>query len=624
MYGLTGGNGAKLIMRLKIKFILVSLLGGLSSVAIIGIVAYTKAKQSIEQAVAVSCQTEARETAAQVNRVIQFARLSVEQLSQTPVMEGVVNGDEDGAVQTYLMHFVRVNKGYVRITVINRHSEVVASSELDEPGDRFANNALIKQVLGGQPCFDDAHFDEPSQTWVTTMAYPIRAHYNVRQVVGVLCAQWRVEELSDLLDLAELDRAGEEAVQVMILRKDGLLIAGNHLPRVSLFKRNLRSEGALSAIVAPERKRGFVQECGSDGKQLLVGYDFEIGRDDAPTAEWTTLVRHDAAHLFAPIRNLWDWVVLVAIAVTFGVLLLSMLISRLSAPIEEMAAVAEKVAGGNFDVRVRRRSSDEVGTLARAFNKMIEDLKKQREQLFAAQTSLMHADKMETVGRIAAGVAHEVKNPLTVITMGLDYLSTGFPQHTDENIPNVLGEMRESALRADTIIRGLLDFSASSRWDVSEEDLNSAIEQSLQLVRHEFVQNRITVDKDLDENLPPLKLNRTKMEQVFINLFINAAHAMPGGGTLSVRTYVQQTPMGNNATGDNVETVVAEVADTGTGIPPEILTKIFEPFFTTKPVGVGTGLGMCVVKNIVELHGGTITMANRPQGGAKATISFKV
>jgi signal transduction histidine kinase len=114
------------------------------------------------------------------------------------------------------------------------------------------------------------------------------------------------------------------------------------------------------------------------------------------------------------------------------------------------------------------------------------------------------------------------------------------------------------------------------------------------------------------------------MEQVFINLFMNAVHAMPDGGTLSVRTYVRHSSVGNNATGDNVETVVAEVADTGTGIPPEILTKIFEPFFTTKPVGVGTGLGMCVVKNIVELHGGTIAMANRPQGGAKATISFKV
>ena len=611
-------------MRLKTKFILVSLLGGLSSVAIIGIVAYTKAKQSIEQAVGVSCQTEARETAAQLNRVLHFARLSVEQLSQMRVMEGVLNNDEDGMVQTYLMQFVRMNKGYVRISAINRNNEVVATSELDEPGDRFANTAAFKQVLDGRPYFDDVHFDEPSQAWVTTMAYPIRAYYNVRQVMGVLCVQWRVEELSDLLDLAERDRAGEEAVQVMILRKDGLLIAGNHMPRAWLFKRNLRSEGALSAVVATERKRGFIQERGADGRQLLVGYDFGIGRDDALTAEWITLVRHDAAHLFAPIRNLWDWVVLVAVAVTLGVLLLSMLISRLSAPIEEMAAVAEKVAGGNFDVRVRQRSSDEVGTLAGAFNKMIQDLAEQREQLFTAQTSLMHADKMETVGRIAAGVAHEVKNPLTVISMGLDYLSTGFPQHTDENVPTVLGEMRESVSRADTIVRGLLDFSASSRWDVREEDLNSAIEQSLRLVRHELVRNRITVDQDLGENLPPLKLNRTKMEQVFINLFINAVHAMPDGGTLSVRTYVQQPSMRNDATGDTVAAVVAEVADTGTGIPWEILTRIFEPFFTTKPPGVGTGLGMCVVKNIVELHGGKITMVNRAEGGAKATITFKL
>jgi signal transduction histidine kinase len=188
----------------------------------------------------------------------------------------------------------------------------------------------------------------------------------------------------------------------------------------------------------------------------------------------------------------------------------------------------------------------------------------------------------------------------------------------------VLGEMRESALRADTIIRGLVVFSASSRWVVSEEDLNSAIEQSLQLVRHELVRNRIKVDNDLGENLPPLKLNRTKIEQVFINLFINAVHAMPDGGTLSVRTYVQHGSVGNDATKDTGEAVVAEVADTGTGIPQEVLNKVFEPFFTTKPVGVGTGLGMCVVKNIVELHGGTITMANRAEGGAKATITFKL
>jgi signal transduction histidine kinase len=412
----------------------------------------------------------------------------------------------------------------------------------------------------------------------------------------------------------------------MILRKDGLLIAGNHMPRASLFRRNLRLEGASSPALALERKRGFVQERGSDGKQVLVGYDFGIGQDNAPTAEWITLVRHDAVNLFAPIRNLLDWVVIVAVAVTFGVLMLSMLVSyRLSSPIEEMAAVAEKVASGNFDVRVRQRSSDEVGTLARAFNKMIENLKLQREQLFTAQTSLMQADKMETVGRLAASVAHEVKNPLTVITMGLEYLSSDFPANGDQNVPTVLKEMQDSAWRADSIIRGLLDFSASSRWDVADEDLNSTIEKSLQLVRHDLVKNRISVNKEFAEDLPRLKLNRPKIEQVFINLFVNAAHAMPRGGTLTVRTYAQSLlPQDNLLSRNPIASVVAEVLDTGTGIPAEALPKMFEPFFTTKPTGVGTGLGLPVVKNIVELHGGTITMANRPEGGAIATIRFNV
>jgi signal transduction histidine kinase len=104
---------------------------------------------------------------------------------------------------------------------------------------------------------------------------------------------------------------------------------------------------------------------------------------------------------------------------------------------------------------------------------------------------------------------------------------------------------------------------------------------------------------------------------------MNAIHAMPGGGTLSVRTYAQQLRTNDDGSENSVETVVVEVADTGTGIPPEALSKLFEPFFTTKPAGVGTGLGLPVVKNIVELHGGTITMANRAEGGAQATLTFK-
>jgi signal transduction histidine kinase len=625
-------------MHLKTKFILVSLVGGLSSVGIIGAVSYINARKSIEQAVGVSFQAAAQNTAKLADHLLHQTHATVNQLSRMRVMEEVLSVDRAGELQVYLMNLVRVNDSFVRITAINRHGEIIASSDLDEPGGRFPDLALVKQALTGQPHIDDVHLDKLSQTWVTTIAYPIPARYDARQVIGVLCAQWRVTQLSELLELGSGNESSGQAVQVMILRKDGLLIASSHLPRSWLFHYNLRSAGLPSATIAPERKQGYLQERDPDGRQMLVGYDFSAADKDFSAIEWTVLVRQDAATVFAPIRRLWDWVIIVAASVTLGVLLLSVVVSdRLSVPIVEIATAAERVAGGDFDVHVQRRSSDEVGTLARSFNQMIDDLKSQRtqllqmneelsqsnEQLKTAQSSLMHSYKMETVGRLAAGVAHEVKNPLTVITMGIEYLATDFPDNGDKNVPVVLKEMRESTLRADSIIRGLLDFSASNRLAMVEEDLNSTIEQSLQLVRHELMKNRITVDKHLHEKLPHLKLNRTKMEQVFINLFMNALHAMPGGGTLSVRTYVQQLRTKDDGSVNSVATVVVEVGDTGTGIPAEALSKVFEPFFTTKPAGVGTGLGLPVVKNIVELHGGTITMANRAEGGAQATLTFK-
>jgi signal transduction histidine kinase len=354
--------------------------------------------------------------------------------------------------------------------------------------------------------------------------------------------------------------------------------------------------------------------------------------DDAGRVEGVLGVDYDA--------KLWQEAALrgrlevIAKIATFCVILIvsGVMITVLrSALIERRRAHAEiRTLNEQLEERVRQRTqelervNDALRGEVKERKEAEEDLRRTNERLKTAQASLMQADKMETVGRLAASVAHEVKNPLTVITMGLEYLSTDFPANGDQNVPTVLKEMQDSAWRADSIIRGLLDFSASSRWDVADEDLNSTIEKSLQLVRHDLVKNRISVNKEFAEDLPRLKLNRPKIEQVFINLFVNAAHAMPGGGTLTVRTYAQPLPAQDNASRNPVASVVAEVRDSGTGIPAEALPKIFEPFFTTKPTGVGTGLGLPVVKNIVELHGGTITMANRAEGGAMATITFKV
>jgi PAS domain S-box-containing protein len=251
------------------------------------------------------------------------------------------------------------------------------------------------------------------------------------------------------------------------------------------------------------------------------------------------------------------------------------------------------------------------------------------QQLRQVQLQLVEAEKMKSIGRLAAGVAHEVKNPLSILKMGLDFLKTiAIP---DDSAPVILHEMAEAVYRADNVIRGLLDFSAPRKLETHPADLNKIIESALKMVRAEM-KAAITIDRELQPGLPLLALDAAKVSQVFINLITNALHAMPKGGMLRVRTYSRQlTGVGSNVGGNRSEAfrvvgqriVVAEIEDDGCGIPEDKLAKVFEPFFTTKPTGAGTGLGLSVVKTIIDLHGGTIDLCNRPDRGVRATIMFQ-
>ena len=257
------------------------------------------------------------------------------------------------------------------------------------------------------------------------------------------------------------------------------------------------------------------------------------------------------------------------------------------------------------------------------------ELKKSHTELKALQWQLIEAEKMETVGRLAAGVAHEVKNPLAIITMGVDCLSGQIDNRNDE-LAEMVKDMGEAVNRADRVIRGLLDFSAPGELELKVENLNAVVEQALLLIKHEVTRSHINLVQELSEGLPTLWLDRNKVEQVFVNIFMNAVHAMPEGGTLSVKTFRKQLTHVRHRAGNrgaepmtsSQHVVVAEVEDTGTGIAKEELAKVFDPFFTTKPTGKGTGLGLTVTKKIVEVHGATIDIANREEGGVRVTLTF--
>jgi signal transduction histidine kinase len=210
---------------------------------------------------------------------------------------------------------------------------------------------------------------------------------------------------------------------------------------------------------------------------------------------------------------------------------------------------------------------------------------------------LMRAEKLSAVGLLAAGVAHEINNPLTTIL--------GYAKLLEEDHPDIepLKLIAEEARRVQDIIRHLLDFSRQGPGQIRPSDLNAELAHTLKLVALELRARRIEVKTEFAAALPPLPMDAPRLGQVFVNLSTNAAQAMDGGGTLTVRT--RACAPGR---------VAVEFEDTGVGIPPDALGRVFEPFFTTKGPGVGTGLGLAISRQIVADHGGEMEVESRGVG----------
>ena len=297
----------------------------------------------------------------------------------------------------------------------------------------------------------------------------------------------------------------------------------------------------------------------------------------------------------------------------------------ISTDITERKRAERKLVEANVELVAMIR---ELARSEEALRKALADLHVSHAELKATQLCLIQAGKMESVGVLAAGVAHEVKNPLQTILMGLAYLSKNITQN-DPNLPMVLGDMRDAVKRADAIVRDLLYLSATRKLDIQSENLKEVIEHSLALVNYELTCARISVVREIATDAS-VRLDKAKMEQVFINLFMNAIHAMPEGGVLTVSTAAgswRETALHPEGVSDRFNAddrvVVIEIRDNGVGIAEEKLSKIFEPFFTTKPTGVGTGLGLPITKQIIELHGGAIDIKPACDGGMRVRLMLK-
>ncbi|HXX46280.1 MAG TPA: ATP-binding protein [Candidatus Acidoferrales bacterium] len=226
------------------------------------------------------------------------------------------------------------------------------------------------------------------------------------------------------------------------------------------------------------------------------------------------------------------------------------------------------------------------------------------------EDQMVQTEKLTSLGLLAAGVAHEVNTPLAVISNYIQMLAKQIP--AEDPRQKTIERIVKQTFRASEIVNNLLNFSRTGGAEPVEVDLNSVLEETLTLVQHPFKTAQVSVVRSYTEKLPPVLGSATRLQQVFLNLFMNARDAMPNGGMLEVRT------------GAHNGSVEIEVSDTGTGIPSENIHRIFDPFFTTKATGRGTGLGLSVSYGIIKEHAGKVDVRSTPGKGTSFRLEFPV
>jgi two-component system NtrC family sensor kinase len=310
----------------------------------------------------------------------------------------------------------------------------------------------------------------------------------------------------------------------------------------------------------------------------------------------------------------------------FLVMGLSYVISRrLSVPIRQLVYASREVAGGNLDTQVAVRSNDELAELASAFNHMASALRQMRgdleewgktleqkvkqrtEELVAMQTRVAQSERLASLGMLSAGVAHEINNPLGGILALTALTLEDLPQ--DDLSRANLEEVVAQCERCREIVKGLLEFSRQSETGAEQVDISATVEETLRLLQKQAFFFNIKLVKDFAPGLPAVVGDKSQLEQVFMNIIVNAVQAMEEKGTLTVVTRFTED-----------EFVEVSISDTGCGIPADRVDHIFDPFYSTKMGGEGTGLGLSIAYGIVTRHQGSISVESEVGKGSTFII----
>jgi len=356
----------------------------------------------------------------------------------------------------------------------------------------------------------------------------------------------------------------------------------------------------LAVVMEPIHCRTSCQKCHEPGQPFLGAIVLEKSLQPAEAS-------------VASSRNLLILYGLI-IFVLVGVVLWLLIVRLVTQPVSNVLEQMRRVQAGNLAARAEAESDDQIGQLAMGFNSMVGSLDATTSELRESHDRQMQqAGKLASIGELASGIAHEIRNPLAGIGAAVEVLSE---EGVNGQREEIVAEIRRQIHRLNGTLRGLLDFSKPREPEMAPCAVGDIVRPMLGLVRPDAMKGHIAIVEELAADLPPIRADVQQAQQALLNILLNALQSMPHGGRLTVRAEAVEKSL---APGSNCA-VRLTVRDTGAGIAPEVLPKIFSPFFTTKHQG--TGLGLAITRTIVEQHRGTIAVESAVGRGSTFVLEF--
>lgn len=427
--------------------------------------------------------------------------------------------------------------------------------------------------------------------------------------VGVIYGVFLVNNDTSILDRA-MTLLGDEQLGGKEVNSATVFLGGT---RVSTSVRDERGDRAVGTRVSPEVFRKVFQEgqvwrdrANVIGRWVIAAYQpIKDIENHTIGILYTGLLEEKFERIVEGTNK--SFLVMFVFTGLFSLFLAAYLVHHFIAPITALVKAAEDITNGDYR-RVSIRTTDEMGYLGKVFNNMVDVLaEKDRKFMEDVEQRIARTEKLAVLGRLSSGIAHEINNPLTGVLAFTDVLleSLEGTEHEED-----LKVIKAETLRCREIVRGMLNFARETQLEKTPANINRLIEEVLPIVRSHISFQNVKVELKLAHDLPNILVDVNQIKSVLSNLCVNAADAMPDGGTLTIVT----------RTATDGKFVHIQVSDTGIGIPEENLLKVFDPFFTTKETGKGTGLGLSVTYGIVKRHNGFINIKSKVGVGTRIDI----